>query len=161
MRSLLCCLLLVTTGTAMAQDVFKCVDAQGQTTYTLGACPAGSQVTVIPLQSSANGFTPATPAANPPPAAVAPQQQNIIIIPPAPRPADGITIVGGSSSSSSSSAYSTSHHQGITTQGPRVIYQPYPVYIERPRHETWHMVPHPQAMQPPPPPPSPGIPIDR
>lgn len=160
MRSLLYCLLLATTGTAMAQDVFKCVGEQGQTTYTLGACPAGSQVSVIPLQPSSSGFNQVPPAVNTPPAAVAPQQQNIIIIPPAPRPADGITIVGGSSSSSSSS-YSTSHQQGITTQGPRVIYQPYPVYIERPRHETWHMVPHPQAMQPPPPPPSPGIPIDR
>lgn len=158
MRFLLCCLLLATTSTALAQDVFKCVDDQGQTTYTLGACPAGSQVTVIPLQSSPSGFNLAAPTANPPPAAVAPQP-NIIVIP-AQHPADGITIVGGSSSSSSSS-YSTSHQQGITTQGPRVIYQPYPVYIERPRHETWHMVPHPQAMQPPPPPPSPGIPIDR
>ncbi|MDR6358369.1 hypothetical protein Q3H58_005040 [Pseudomonas psychrotolerans] len=41
-----------------------------------------------------------------------------------------------------------------------MIYQPYPVYIERPRHETWHMVPHPQA-QPPAPTPIYGIPFDR
>ncbi|MDR6677769.1 DUF4124 domain-containing protein [Pseudomonas oryzihabitans] len=160
MRSLLCCLLLAITSTAKAQDVFKCVDAQGQTTYTQGACPAGSQVSVIPLQPSSSGFNMAPPPASTSSATVAPQQ-SIVVIPQAPRPADDITIVGGSSSASSFSSSSTLHQQGIETQRPRVIYQPYPVYIERPRHETWHMVPHPQAMQPPPPPPSPGIPIDR
>ena len=155
MRFLLCCLLFATTGTAMAQDVFKCVDDQGQTTYTLGACPAGSQVTVIPLQSSSSGFNLATPPVNTPPAAMAPQQ-NIIVIPPQ-HPADGVTIVGGPSSSSSSNSSSSSSAQ----RGAGIIYQPYPVYIERPRYETWHMVPHPQAEQPQPAPPSPGIPINR
>ncbi|KUM44485.1 DUF4124 domain-containing protein [Pseudomonas sp. EpS/L25] len=160
MRSLLFGLLLA-SGAVAAQDVYKCVDDQGRTTYTQSACPAASQVTTIPLQSlpDSNGFTP-PPRQAVAPAPTAPQQ--ITVVPaPAPsrqRPVDDITIVGGSSSSRSS--------QQTEVRGPGVIYQPYPVYIDRrPRNETWHMVPHPQAPRPPAPPPSPplpnGIPIDR
>ena len=153
MRSLLFGLLLA-SGAVAAQDVYKCVDDQGRTTYTQGACPSDSQVTTIPLQSlpDSNGFLPPPrPAVAPPP----PVPQEIIVVP-APatkrqRPVDDITIVGGSSSSSS--------RQQTEVRSSGIIYQPYPVYIDRrPRHETWHMVPHPQASQPPAPPPSPPMP---
>ncbi|WP_278439956.1 DUF4124 domain-containing protein [Pseudomonas oryzihabitans] len=153
MRSLLYGLLLASSVVA-AQDVYKCVDDQGRTTYTQSACPTNSQITTIPLQSlpESNGFTP--PAATP---------REVTVVP-APassrqRPVDDVTVVGGSSSSSSS-------RQESEVRGSGIIYQPVPVYIDRrPRNETWHMVPHPQAQQPqppaPPPPPNRGIPIDR
>jgi len=159
MRSLLYGLLLA-SGVVAAQDVYKCVDDQGRTTYTQSACPTNSQITTIPLQNlpDSNGFTPPPRPATPPPAAV-PQEVTVV---PAPassrqRPVDGVTVVGGSSSSSSFRQESEVRSSGI-------IYQPVPVYIDRrPRNEHWHMVPHPQAQQPQPPapPPNRGIPIDR
>lgn len=161
MRSLLYGLLLA-SGVVAAQDVYKCVDDQGRTTYTQGACPTNSQITTIPLQSlpDSNGFTPPPRPTAPPPVS-APREVTVV---PAPassrqRPVDDVTVVGGSSSSSSS-------RQETEVRGSGIIYQPVPVYIDRrPRNETWHMVPHPQAQQPqppaPPPPPNRGIPIDR
>ncbi|KTT03886.1 hypothetical protein SB14R_09145 [Pseudomonas oryzihabitans] len=161
MRSLLYGLLLA-SGVVAAQDVYKCVDDQGRTTYTQGACPTASQITTIPLQSlpDSNGFTPPPKPATPP-QVTAPREVTVV---PAPassrqRPVDDITVVGGSSSSSSS-------RQQTEVRGTGIIYQPVPIYIERrPRHETSYMVPHHQAAQPqppaPPPPPNQGIPIDR
>ncbi len=161
MRSLLYGLLFA-SGVVAAQDVYKCVDDQGRTTYTQGACPTNSQITTIPLQSlpDSNGFTPPPKPATPPPAA-APREVTVV---PAPtstrqRPVDDITVVGGSSSSST-------FRQQTEVRGSGILYQPVPVYIDRrPRDESWHMVPHPQAQQPQPPAPTPppnrGIPIDR
>ena len=66
MRSLLYGLLLA-SGVVAAQDVYKCVDDQGRTTYTQGACPTNSQITTIPLQNlpDSNGFTPPPNPATP------------------------------------------------------------------------------------------------
>ncbi len=159
MRSLLYGLLLA-SGVVAAQDVYKCVDDQGRTTYT--QAPPTIVRSHHPLQSlpdserlhaaaqarrasagqcAARGHRGTRPASS---------RQ---------RPVDDVTVVGGSSSSSSS-------RQETEVRGSGIIYQPVPVYIDRrPRNETWHMVPHPQAQQPqppaPPPPPNRGIPIDR
>jgi len=147
MRSLLYGLLLA-SGVVAAQDVYKCVDDQGQTTYTQGACPTNSQITTIPLQRlpDSNGFTPPPKPATPPPA-TAPREITVV---PAPassrqRPVDDVTVVGSSSSSAS-------FRQETQVRSGGILYQPVPIYIDRrPRDETWHMVPHPQAQPPAPP----------